>query len=302
MNNKIAFGIVSLIILFLLARVMLFIVDQRQFGVIYTWGKIDSVVTEPGLVWKLPPPIQTVTFMDKRLRTLDSSGTDTVRTIEKQNIEIDWFVRWRITDPASYIRNVGLDETARAARLSQVVRNAFIEETNKLTVEELLSDKRNELMGAVMQGVRKAVGDVDHQNIGQDKSWGITITDVRLTRLDYPKDITESVYRRMQAERQRVANELRATGQANGEAIRADADKQSEIIIANAYKEAQTVKGEGDASATAIYAKSFGQDPEFAAFTKGLESLKSSFKNKSDLMVIDNSSEFFEAMRGTKIE
>jgi membrane protease subunit HflC len=212
-------------------------------------------------------------------------------TQEKQRVVIDWYVRWRITEPSQYIRNVGLDESAGANQLNRVVRNAFQEEINKRTVKELLSTKREALMSDVRREVL--------EKVRGEKPWGIDVVDVRITRADYVDAITESVYRRMEAERKRVANELRSTGAAEGEKIRADADRQREVTIANAYRDAQKIKGEGDAEAARIYAEAFGRDAQFAQFYRSLEAYKASFSKKSDVMVLDpSSSEFFRALRG----
>jgi membrane protease subunit HflC len=291
--NRVGFAISTVLVALALASSMLFVVDQRKFGVVYAFGQIKSVITEPGLNFKLPPPFQNVSYLDKRLLTLDPDGSDTepVLTAEKQRVVIDWYVRWRISEPSEYIRNVGLDERAGANQLNRVVRNAFQEEINKRTVKELLSVKREDLMADVKRQVLEAVRGA--------KPWGIDVVDVRITRVDYVEAITESVYRRMEAERKRVANELRSTGGAEGEKIRADADKQREITIANAYRDAQRVKGEGDAEAARIYADAFSRDPQFAQFYRSLDAYKSSFSKKSDVMVIDpSSSEFFRVFRG----
>jgi modulator of FtsH protease HflC len=267
------------------------VVDQRQFGVVYALGQIKEVITEPGLNFKLPPPFQNVSYIDKRLLTLDSSDAEPMLTLEKQRVVIDWYVRWRITEPSDYIRNVGLNESAGASQLNRVVRNAFQEEINKWTVKELLSLKREDLMADVKAEVLDKVKGA--------KPWGVDIVDVRITRVDYVEAITESVYRRMEAERKRVANELRSTGAAEGEKIRADADRQREVAIANAYRDAQKIKGEGDGEAARIYADAFGKDPQFAQFYRSLDAYKASFANKSDVMVLDPaSSEFFKVFRG----
>jgi membrane protease subunit HflC len=289
--NRIGFVVSSALVLFALLGSTLFVVDQRQFGVVYALGQIKEVITEPGLNFKLPPPFQNVSYIDKRLLTLDSTDPEPMLTAEKQRVVIDWYVRWRITQPSDYIRNVGLDERTGANQLSRVVRNAFQEEINKRTVKDLLSLKREELMTDVKTEVQQAVKGT--------KSWGVEIVDVRITRVDYVEAITESVYRRMEAERKRVANELRSTGAAEGEKIRADADRQREVTIANAYRDAQKVKGEGDAQAARVYNEAFGRDPQFAQFYRSLEAYKASFNKKSDLVVVDPSSEFFRAMRGS---
>ena len=198
--------------------------------------------------------------------------------------------RWRITEPTEYIRNVGLNEGAGASQLNRVVRNAFQEEINKRTVKELLSLKREALMADVKAEVLDKVRGA--------KPWGVDVVDVRITRVDYVEAITESVYRRMEAERKRVANELRSTGAAEGEKIRADADRQREVTVANAYRDAQKIKGEGDAEAARIYGEAFGKDPQFAQFYRSLDAYKASFANKSDVMVLDPSnSEFFKVFR-----
>lgn len=290
--NRIGFIATTVLIALALLSSMVFVVDQRQFGVVYALGQIKDVITEPGLNFKLPPPFQNVRYIDKRLLTLDSSDTESMLTAEKQRVVIDWYVRWRITDPSEYIRNVGLDENAGALQLNRVVRNAFQEEVNRRTVRELISTKRDALMSDVKREVLEAVRGA--------KPWGVDVVDVRITRVDYVEAITESVYRRMEAERKRVANELRSTGAAEGEKIRADADRQREIAIANAYRDAQKVKGEGDAEAARTYGEAFGRDPQFAQFYRSLEAYKSSFNRKGDVVVVDPSStEFFKAFRGT---
>ncbi|WP_234194079.1 MULTISPECIES: protease modulator HflC [Pseudacidovorax] len=290
--NRIGFIGASLLILLVLASSMLFVVDQRQFGVVYQLGQIKEVITEPGLKFKLPPPVQNVSYIDKRLLTLSSMDTEPMLTAEKQRVVIDWYVRWRIVDPSAYIRNVGLDESAGAVQLNRVVRNAFQENINKRTVRDLISARRED----VMNDVRREVLSV----VQGGNAWGIDIVDVRVTRIDYVEAITESVYRRMEAERKRVANELRSTGQAEGEKIRADADRQREVTVANAYRDAQKIKGEGDAQAASAYADAFGRDPQFAQFYRSLEAYKQSFNKKSDVLVVDPAStDFFRAMRSS---
>ncbi len=290
--NRIGFVISSVLVALAILSSTVFVVDQRQFGVVYALGQIKSVITEPGLHFKRPPPFQNVSYIDKRLLTLDSTDAEPMLTAEKQRVVIDWFVRWRISDPSQYIRNVGLDEQAGANQLNRVVRNAFQEEINRRTVRELLSTRREQLMADVKREVIEVVKGA--------KPWGVEVVDVRITRADYVEAITESVYRRMEAERKRVANELRSTGGAEGEKIRADADRQREITIANAYRDAQKIKGEGDAQAARIYNDAFGRDPQFAQFYRSLDAYKASFNKRGDVMVLDpNGSDFFRAFRGS---
>jgi modulator of FtsH protease HflC len=289
--NRVGLIVSSLLVLLALLSSTLFVVDQRQFGVVYALGQIKEVVLEPGLNFKLPPPFQNVSYIDRRLLTLDSTDSEPMLTAEKQRVVIDWYVRWRIINPSEYIRNVGLDEKAGANQLNRVVRNAFQEEINRRTVKDLLSLKREQLMADVKKEVLGVVRGT--------KAWGIDVIDVRITRVDYVEAITESVYRRMEAERKRVANELRSTGAAEGEKIRADADRQREVTIANAYRDAQKIKGEGDAEAARTYAESFGRDAQFAQFYRSLDAYKASFSRKSDVLVLDPSSDFFKAMRSS---
>ncbi|MEY4099917.1 MAG: hypothetical protein RL300_1088 [Pseudomonadota bacterium] len=289
--NRVGFIFSSILFALAILSSMLFVVDQRQFGVVLALGQIKEVITEPGLNFKLPPPFQNVSYIDKRLLTLDSTDNEPMLTAEKQRVVIDWYVRWRISEPTEYIRNVGTTEAAGASQLNRVVRNAFQEEVNKRTVKELLSSKREQVMADVKAEVLSQVRG--------SKPWGVDVIDVRITRVDYVDAITESVYRRMEAERKRVANELRSTGFAEGEKIRADADRQREITVANAYRDAQKIKGEGDAQAARLYSEAFGRDPQFAQFYRSLDAYKASFANKSDVMVLDpSSSEFFKSMRG----
>ena len=287
MNRLVVIVAGALVVLMLLAST-LFVVDQRQVAVVYALGEIKEVIQEPGLKWKLPPPFQNVVFLDRRIQTMDSPETRPIFTAEKKSLVIDWLVKWRVTDPRQFIRNNGVDQRNLEARLSPIVHAAFNEEVTKRTVGEVLSSGRDK----VMQDVRARLAD-------EAKSFGIEILDVRIKRVDFVANITESIYSRMVSERKQVANQLRSTGGAEGEKIRADADKQREVIVAEAYRDAQKVKGDGDAKASAIFADAFGRDPQFAKFYRSLEAYRASFRNKSDVVVVDPNSEFFKAMGGT---
>ncbi|EWS55244.1 Modulator of FtsH protease HflC [Methylibium sp. T29] len=200
---------------------------------------------------------------------------------------IDWLVKWRIKDPRQFIRNSGIDARNVEARLAPIVQAALNEEVTKVSVRQVLSTERDK----VMQGVLRRLSD-------DATSFGIEVVDVRIKRVDFVANITEAVYRRMESERKRVANETRSTGQAEGEQVRADADRQREVIVAEAYRDAQKVKGDGDAKASALYAEAFGRDPQFAQFYRSLEAYRASFRSKTDVMVVEPESEFFRAMRG----
>jgi membrane protease subunit HflC len=278
-------GAVLLALMFLAST--LFVVDQRQVAVVYALGEIKEVIQDPGLKWKLPPPFQNVVFLDRRIQTMDSPETRPIFTAEKKSLVIDWLVKWRITDPRQFIRNNGSDMRSLETRLSPIVHAAFNEEVTKRTVGEVLSSGRDK----VMQDVRARLAD-------EAKSFGIEILDVRIKRVDFVANITDSIYSRMASERKQVANQLRAVGGAEGEKIRADADRQREVIVAEAYRDAQKVKGEGDAKASSIFADAFGRDAQFAKFYRSLEAYRASFRTKSDVMVVDPGSDFFQALRG----
>ncbi|NCT81543.1 MAG: protease modulator HflC [Comamonadaceae bacterium] len=285
--NRIAAILAGALVALMLASSMLFIVDQRQFAAVYALGEIKEVITEPGLKFKLPPPLQNVVMLDRRVQTLDSPESRPIFTAEKKSLVIDWLIKWRITEPRQFIRNSGIDMRNVENRLAPVVQAAFNEEVTKRTVIAVLATEREK----VMNDVRKRLAD-------EAKQFGIEVVDVRIKRVDFASSITESVYRRMDSERKRVAAEARSTGIAEGEKIKADADRQREIIVAEAYRDAQKIKGEGDAKASALYAEAFGRDAQFAQFYRSLEAYRASFAKKSDVMVVDPSSDFFKAMRG----
>ena len=285
--NRIGLIVAGVLLALMLLASTLFVVDQRQLAVVYALGEIKEVISEPGLKFKLPPPFQNVVFLDKRVQTLDSPETRPIFTAEKKSLVIDWLVKWRIAEPRQFIRNNGTDIRNVESRLSPVVQAAFNEEITRRTVRGVLAAERDKVMQDVLNRLKD-----------EAKAFGIEIVDVRIKRVDFVADITDSVYRRMESERKQVANELRSQGTAEGEKIRADADKQREVIIAEAYRDAQKLKGEGDAKASALYADAFGRDAQFAQFYRSLEAYRASFRSKTDVMVVDPSSDFFKAMRG----
>jgi modulator of FtsH protease HflC len=286
--NRLGLIITSLLIGIAILASTLFVVDQRQFGVLYSFGQIKEVITEPGLRFKLPQPFQNIVFLDRRILTLDSPETGSIQTAEKKNLVVDWLVKWRIADARQFIRNNsgGTNIQTAEARLTSVVQDALNSEVNKRTVREVLASEREKVMLGVQQRL-----------VDDAKTFGIEIVDVRIKRVDFPSSVADSVYLRMESERKQVANELRSTGAAEGEKVRADAERQRDILIAEAYRDAQKIKGEGDATAAGIYAEAFGRDAQFAQFYRSLDAYKASFSKKSDVMVLDPSSEFFKAMR-----
>jgi membrane protease subunit HflC len=277
-------GIIAALVIF---SSCVFVVDQRKTAIVFQLGKIVRVETTPGLKFKLPL-VEDVRFYNSQIITLDTPDPERFITAEKKNVLVDSFVKWRIIDVKQYYVSVHGDEMLANTRLMQSVNSIMREEFGKRTIHEVVSGERDQIMA-----VLRTKADADARKIG------VQVLDVRLKRVDFPAEISESVYKRMDAERKRVANELRASGAADGEKIKADADRQREIILAEAYRDAQQTKGEGDAKASALYAAAFGKNPEFYKFYRSLEAYKQSFKNKSDVMVLDPSSEFFKYLKNS---
>ncbi len=287
MNSRMNFvGALVATVLVVLAMSM-FTVDQRQYALVFQLGEVKRAISEPGLYFKVPM-VQNVRYFEKRIITLDNAEPERFITSEKKNVLVDSYIKWRIVDPKLYYISVGGDESRAKTRLNQTVNAGLREEFGKRTVHDVVSGEREKIMDNMRE---KA--DADARKIG------VQIVDVRLKRVELPTEVSEAVYRRMEAERKRVANELRSEGSAEAEKIRADADRQREIIVAEAYRDAQKIKGEGDAKATATYAQAFGQNPEFYAFYRSLEAYRGSFKNKNDVLVVEPSSEFFKYMKST---
>ncbi len=275
----------AVLLILVVVSMSIFTVDQRQYALVFQLGEVKRVITEPGLNFKVPM-IQNVRFFDRRILTLDSADPERFITSEKKNVLVDSYIKWRIIDPKLYYVSVGGDETRARTRLSQTVNSGLREEFGKRLVHDVISGERDKIMDQMRE---KA--DVDARRIG------VQIVDVRLKRVELPEEVSGAVYSRMEAERKRVANELRSEGAAEAEKIRADADRQREVIIAEAYRDAQKAKGEGDAKAAAIYADAFGKNPEFYAFYRSLEAYRNSFANKSDVLVVEPSSDFFKYMK-----
>lgn len=282
MNRHLSTILVVLLAILILISVTVYTVDQRQNAIVFQLGEMVDVKREPGLYFKLPL-VQNVRFFDTRILTLRSEDPERFITSEKKNVLVDSFAKWRIVDVKRYYVSVGGDETRAQTRLSQTINDGLRAEFGKRTVHEVVSGGRDKIMEILRQ---KA--DADARKIG------VQVLDVRLRRVDFPPEVSESVYQRMEAERKRVANELRSQGAAEAEKIRADADRQKEVIIAQAYREAQQTKGEGDAKASATYAEAYGRNPEFYAFYRSLEAYRQSFKGKNDVMVLEPNSEFFK--------
>lgn len=287
MKNPASLAIGALVGLILMS-LSLFTVDQRQAAVVFQLGEVVSIKREPGLYLKIPL-IQNIRFFDTRILTLDAADPERFITSEKKNVLVDYFIKWRIFDVQKYYVSFNGDEKRAENRLAQTVNDGMRAEFGKRTVHDVVSGERDDIME-----VLRAKADVDARR------YGVQVMDVRIKRVDLPAEVSESVYRRMEAERKRVANELRSTGAAEAEKIRADAERQREVIIAEAYRDAQGIKGEGDAKASALYAAAYGKNPEFYAFYRSMESYKGSFKNKTDVMVLQPNSEFFRYMKSPR--
>ena len=286
--KNIGIVLLGLLLALVLLTMSAFTVDQRQYALVFRLGEIVAVKKEPGLYFKMPL-VDDVEYFESRIVTLDWEQPAEIVTSEKKTMTVDSFVKWRIIDPAKYYVSVKEGgEAAAEDRLSQVVNAGLRDEFGKRTVHDVISGER----GTIMHNM-KIRADKEARQIG------IQVVDVRLKRVDYSDEISKSVYDRMISERKRIANQLRSEGSAASEKIRADADKQREVIIAEAFRDAQKAKGEGDAKAAEIYSSAYGKNPEFYAFYRSQEAYKNSFKSKSDVMVLDPSSDFFKYMRGS---
>ncbi|MDB5864285.1 MAG: hflC [Betaproteobacteria bacterium] len=285
MNRNLGAVLIAAVVVLILASLSLFVVDQRQNAIVFRLGEVVDVKREPGLYLKVPL-LDNVRFFDTRILTIDSAEPERFLTSEKKNVLVDLFVKWRIVDVRNYYVSVGGDEARARTRLLQTINDSLRAEFGNRTVHEVVSGERDKIMELMRQRANEDASKI-----------GVQVLDVRMKRVDLPQEVSESVYRRMEAERKRVANELRSTGSAESEKIRADADRQREVILAQAYRDAQKIKGDGDAKATAIYAGATQTNPEFYAFYRSIEAYKQSFKNKNDVLVLEPNSEFFKYFR-----
>ncbi|HNQ03454.1 MAG TPA: protease modulator HflC [Thiobacillaceae bacterium] len=277
--------LVVLVALLLLLFFSMYTVDQRQAAIVFQLGEVVQINKKPGFYLKFPF-IQNVRYFDTRILTLDAADPERFITSEKKNVLVDYFIKWRVFDVEKYYVSFNGDERRAENRLFQTVNDGMRAEFGRRTVHDVVSGERDDVM------------DLLRTKADQDaRRFGVQVMDVRIKRVDLPTEVSESVYRRMEAERKRVANELRSTGSAEAEKIRADADRQREIIIAEAYRDAQRSKGEGDAKAAAIYAAAYGKNPEFYAFYRSMDAYRQSFNGKNDILVLQPNSEFFRYMK-----
>ena len=285
MNRSAAVTLVVIASAILALSMSVYTVDQRKAAIKFQLGEVISLQTQPGLYF-MWPLLQNVRLFDTRIQTYDTKDAERFLTSENKNVLVDSFVKWRVIDVRQYYVSVRGDSNAAEARISQTVNDALRAEFAKRTVHDVVSGERDKIMETVADKVDKDV-----------KNIGVAGVDVRLKRVDLVPEISSDVYRRMESERKRVANELRSTGAAEGEKIKADADRQKQVIVAEAYRDAQRIKGEGDAQAARIYAEAYGRNAEFYSFYRSLEAYRAALRNKSDVMVLEPNSEFFKYLK-----
>jgi len=286
MNTKLTAILVFIAVVLGVLSTTVFTVRERDYALVFALGEVKRVITEPGLYFKLPPPFQNVVRLERRLLTIDAQDAERIQTSEKKNLLIDSFVKWRISDPRLYYVTFAGNERAARLRLQAQIRDALNASVNIRTVRDVVALERDVIMREVRDNVRRRA-----------EPLGVDILDVRLKRIEFAPEIAESVYRRMESERLRVANELRSIGAAEGEKIRAAADRERQQILAEAYAKAQAVMGEGDASAAELYGTAYGQDVDFFSFYKSLEAYREAFGKAGDVLVVDPSSEFFRFLK-----
>ena len=288
MKQNLGMALIATVVALAVLAMSLFVVDTRQKAIVFRFGEIVQAINAPGLYFKLPL-VDNVRYFDGRLLTIEGAEPERFLTNEKKNVLVDLFVKWQISDVKLYYISVSGDETRAQIRLLQTINDGLRAEFGSRSVHDVVSGERNTIMEEM-----RAKANKDAVKIG------VEVRDVRLKRVDLPQEVSESVYGRMRAERTQFANKLRSTGAADSETIRAEADKQREVILAQAYRYAQTTKGEGDAKASAIYARAYEQNAEFYAFYRSLDAYTKSFKNKSDVLVLEPSSEFFKYLKNSK--
>ena len=275
-------ALIGLLVVLAVLSSCMFIVRERDTALLFALGEVRKTVTEPGLYFKYPPPFENVVYLDKRLQTIESKDPERIQTAEKKNLLIDSFVKWRISDPREFYVTFGANSNAAIERLQAQIRDALNAAVNVRTVKQVVSSDRDTIMKEIQTAVALRA-----------KPLGVDVVDVRLRRIDFAPEISESVYRRMEAERKQEANRLRASGGAESERIRAEADRKRQEILAKAYATAQVTRGEGDAKATAIYAESYGRNEDFYSFYRSLEAYRESFAEQSSTLVLSPDSEFF---------
>jgi len=286
-QGKIMTVVVALMVTVLIGSFCVFTVDERERAIKFRLGEIVKTDFEPGLYFKFPLVNNVIKF-DARIVTLDADP-ERYLTSEKKNVIVDSFVKWQIEDVGAYYTAMGGDERNANLRLSQIIKDGLRGEFGKRTIQEVVSGERAQIMTILTANAAK-----------QAKAFGISVVDVRIKRIDLSQDVSTSVFLRMEAERARVAKDLRSKGAEAAERIRADADRQRTIIIADAFRGAEELRGQGDGEAAAIYAKAFTQDREFYSFYRSLNAYRDSFKDRSDILVLEPDNDFFKYFKNSK--
>ena len=276
------FILVLLAAALLVAMSSLFIVDERQLAIKFQLGEIVESDYKPGLHIKAPWPINNVRKVDKRVLTLDTRP-ERFLTGEKKNVEVDFFVKWRIKNPAKYYTSFMGDERQAGLRLLQIVNNGLQLEFDQRTIKQVVSDDRSVMMS-----------DLTTKANAETAPFGIEVVDVRIKRIELPAEVSNSVYARMRAERERIAKEHRAEGQEAAKGIQAIADRERTVILAEARRDAEILRGEGDARATEIYAEAFGKNEEYYEFYRSMTAYREALANSQDVLVLEPDSEFFK--------
>jgi len=286
MQKNIGVALVVVMVLVVTLATSAYVVDQRQAAIKFRFGEVVLVIQEkPGLYFKLPL-FESLKFYDTRIQTLDTKDAERIQTKEKNNVLVDSYVKYRIVDVKQYFVSTRGDRNTAEIRLSQGINDDLRAQFGQRTLADVISGERDSIMEQL-----RVKSDEDARKIG------IEVLDVRLKRVDLVPEISSDVYRRMDSERKRVANELRSTGAGEAEKIRADADRQREVILAEAYRDAQRLKGEGDAKASAVYAQAFSKNAEFYSFYRSMEVYRQSFKSKGDVMILEPNSDFFKYLK-----
>lgn len=281
MNNQTkSIALIALVALLILGAFSIFTVKETERAILFRLGEIVRTDYEPGLHFKVPF-VNNVRTFEARMMTLDVEP-ERYLTSEKKNVIVDAFVKWRIADVARFYTSVRGDEGQGELRLSQIIKDSLRGEFGKRTIQEVVSGERGQIMDLVTVSANT-----------QAQEFGIDIIDMRLKRIELPGDVSDSVFRRMEAERSRVARELRSQGAEAAERIRADADRRRTEIIAEAYRTSQQIRGEGDGRASEVYAKAFEKNKDFYAFYRSLEAYRSSFRDRNDILVVDPKGDFF---------
>jgi membrane protease subunit HflC len=287
MSTKGFISLIVLIIGFLLAFNSVYVVTEYQRAIMLEFGRLVQADIKPGLHFK--KPWAKVSKFDGRLLTADMTP-ESFFTVENKRLVVDSYIKWQVKDVETYYKATNGDEATAENRLAQRVADGLRNQFGRRTLHDVVSGKRDELMSEITASI----------NVDAVKLLGIEVKDIRVKRIDFPPEASQSVFARMAADREKEAREYRSQGKEQAEVIGADADKQRAVLEANAYRDAERIRGEGDAQAAAIFAEAYSKDPEFYSFVRSLNAYRLSFSGKEDLMVVDPNSDFFRYLKDPK--